>query len=747
MTAKMHVEIDDALEKLTLKDTTLDKPLLLDETSKDDARVLPKRGYDNDLFRIEKHSKFTHSQIRDFEANLNAKEEEAYAQAIIKQVQQADTSTTTITKSKTKKVKKATTKSTKSTKSGAKPSPVPSRSSSLTSPSQTTSEDQEIFAKNESLRNLYDNWNLPYSENLPIVSPLPNETPLDFHATHNGDSLPTKKGSQRLSTTKLLIKNWCVLREYYRVWSGSLRTPATKAMEQGTRHHAILEEETHPRIDITDMLDFVAEKAQSLQRELKTRLVVATNVAGDQDVFVQNDATVEEIKRVSLLVDEMLTISEEDKVANNWAHNVVARLFAILANSEAREIPIHSFIDMNRSKIIEPKDGVEALENSVPISSIVDLFKFGNHKDPTDFSFFTELRNMLHFEYEKDHLGKPIIDLTSFIPETQKILSEYSTDKLSLVVSDVKTRSGNTLPYQQSVLDGAKDQTMFYRKFFEILTHDSEFTYRGMIKNAATRSCDVDKPLSPILVLQMLRLNPNLFYTDFVKLSNGEPIDFAPYDEDIKLNKLNRSLAELEIVGYPKSMDDDATVKQNPQIEFQFDLLFQNAQEFSSNTPSNESYLKELDRIDVTSTASGNITSAVLQHSFPYSHYMKPLLKTWKTPPTLRYVIARSAQLFSLFQNFVDDSTTVEYHNAISHEVFEIRHYKHSQKQLDQALRDACDFWLGRTLPKFADSLSKCNTCEFRTKCIMGRGEADDLMNKRKMVGPQLRELLGQHVS
>lgn len=61
------------------------------------------------------------------------------------------------------------------------------------------------------------------------------------------------------------------MREYYKVYAGSPRSPPTKAMEQGTLHHAILEEETHPLIDIMDMLMFVSEKAYSLKRELKAK--------------------------------------------------------------------------------------------------------------------------------------------------------------------------------------------------------------------------------------------------------------------------------------------------------------------------------------------------------------------------------------------------------------------------------------------------------------------------------------------
>lgn len=185
------------------------------------------------------------------------------------------------------------------------------------------------------------------------------------------------------------------------------------------------------------------------------------------------------------------------------------------------------------------------------------------------------------------------------------------------------------------------------------------------------------------MVLQMLRLNPHLFYNDFVKLSNGEPIGFEPFDEDVKLNKLNESISVLEIERY--TMDKSVPPHHD---DFRFDLLFQNADEFSFTSPSNKSYLGELEQMESQSN-----------QPFPYSRYMKPLLKTWQTPPTLRYLAARSAQFFHLFNNFTNDATTVEYHNAKTHEIFEICQYQYKEQEIQLELNLAFDFGSERCCP------------------------------------------------
>lgn len=731
ITERMQVEIDGVDDAVNLL-LHQGKKLNNDQSSEiqSDACVLHKRGYDDDLFKIEKQkSKFTHGQIRDFEAHLNDTEEEAYAQAIIRQVEQS-AATATATKARAKTTKKRSTKltNTKTKKNVVKASTI-SSPSPLPSP-QTASEDEFLFNKNESLRNIYNNWNLTHSENLPIVSPLlSNDTPFNFYTKHNAD--PSIIKAARLAATKLLVNNWCQMREYYKVYAGSPRSPPTKAMEQGTLHHAILEEETHPLIDIMDMLKFVSEKAYSLKRELKAKAGLLNE--REENRSQRNSLIIDlDVGKAVKAIDEMLTISEEEKLANDWSHKVITRLFALLTNSQAREIPIHGYIDLNKLKFIESKDGVETLDNSVLVSAIVDLFKFGNHKDPTDLTFVTEMQNMMDFEFGKDQAGlKPVIDLTKFIPETQKILTEYNRDgNLSLIISDVKTRSEDSLPPQKSVLNGARNQTFLYRKLFNGLTKNPQFTYRGLLENGVKRKLDIDKPLSPIMVLQMLRLNPHLFYNDFVKLSNGEPIGFEPFDEDVKLNKLNKSISVLKIERY--TMDKSVPPHHD---DFRFDLLFQNADEFSFTSPSNKLYLGELEQMESQSN-----------QPFPYSHYMEPLLKTWQTPPTLRYLAARSAQLFHLFNNFTNDATTVEYHNAKTHEIFEICQYQYKEQEIQLELNLAFGFWFGKMLPKFADSKTKCRFCEFRLKCIVGRGEADDLIYKRKMVGPKLREFIGKIV-
>lgn len=145
-TERMQVEIDgvdDAVGLLLYQGKRLNN----DQSAEiqGGACVLHKRGYDDDLFKIEKQKpKFTHGQIRDFEAHLNNKEEEVYAQAIIRQVEQS-AATATVIKARAKTTKKRSTKLTKTKKSVVKAATI-SSPSPLPSP-QTASKDEFLFNK------------------------------------------------------------------------------------------------------------------------------------------------------------------------------------------------------------------------------------------------------------------------------------------------------------------------------------------------------------------------------------------------------------------------------------------------------------------------------------------------------------------------------------------------------------------------------------------------------------------------
>ena len=113
--------------------------------------------------------------------------------------------------------------------------------SAAPSPSPPEPKEELAFKDNEVLRILYENWNLPHSTTLPIVSPLASHrTPFEFYTKHNPDVSIIK--TPRLSVTKLLVNNWCQMRDYYKVHAGSPRLKSTPAMEQGTAHHARLED-------------------------------------------------------------------------------------------------------------------------------------------------------------------------------------------------------------------------------------------------------------------------------------------------------------------------------------------------------------------------------------------------------------------------------------------------------------------------------------------------------------------------
>lgn len=511
------------------------------------------------------------------------------------------------------------------------------------------------------------------SELLPLSKPPKvKETPFQFHSLHNENqsyiSVP------RLSVTKLLTDQWCELREYYNIYAGS---PAVKSkqMSMGTNLHAGLEEDQYRFVDFTSFVLFVGkiflEKLLALREDLDIKAEI---LAGESDALTT----------YSLYESLLLGNTKESEMANEWLDKIVFRLYTLLLTSEAREVLVHGYLDMQKHTFINiANENSNVAENLILVSGVVDYLKIFNRTDPRDYSFFDDVRSNLEVKYPEVD-GTQFIDLTNFLEDLKLLICEHA-DQFTLKVADIKTRSWNRIPSQASVLRSSKLQVTYYRHLLGLLsgeTTDGFNAYQMLIENAKRRGIDVDKPINLKFALLFLRRNYDLLYCDFKKLANGDPIGFDPYDDFMSENYNSQDL------WYDFSLITDELT---------------NVNELSKIDPDNFDYLKILS---------------------------PELSKSWKYPLTLRYFAARASQLYQSCAPFLGDNLSIEYHNALTHKCFSKIDFKYDKESLDSSINNAVSFWNGSRNPSVVEDISKCKYCNFSSVCQIPNPEKSHLAGK-----------------
>lgn len=522
----------------------------------------------------------------------------------------------------------------------------------------------EPVLQNEQLINIYKYWKLYHRNDLPLINPT-NYTPFEFQSIENNDISYIE--NPRLSVTKLLISGWCELRELYRIFAGSVRTPPTPAMEAGTKLHSKLEQEIHRMIDLLVIENFIK-----------------TNTA--------------EIKQMYDLIDEdgIFDMDPVDYLANDWSESIIERLYSLILSSESREVVLHGYLNFEKELFVKNSEKIHD-SSSILVSGIVDQIQFENPDDMDDYKLFNEIQRYVETEYNQVD-ETPLVDLSRFFSDINKITDNFPEFKLKF--TDLKTRTAKLIPSQQSVLDSAKFQTFYYRYFFELLCKDEEFAYRCLIENAQRRGFDVDKPLNVLTTFRIFRKHYHLFYNDFMKLAEGKPIGFKPFDNERKYS------------------------------DYEFGKLFVISDEFAqqkqlSGVSGHERFISRLNDYDTLS----------------YDKLLLPLLKTWKTPPTIRYLATRSAQFYGIFANNLGDTTTVEYRYSFSGSILDTRVYDYDFDQLDKEIKHASQFWNGKIDAEPTDDVLKCKYCEFNSKCVIPKiGKISKSSNES--IGPEIRKFL-----
>jgi exonuclease V len=542
---------------------------------------------------------------------------------------------------------------------------------------------------NQPLQKLYSNWHLNESYPLPLLSPI-SRTPFQFHSTFNVDQ--SYITSPRLSVTKLLTGRWCELREYYTIYSES-EAINTAAMTSGVSFHLGLELQLHVPTDTTELITTLEHITSGRIEEIRS----CVDLISDPELHGVETA------RLDKFEDGCFGSIKESNLAMDWTDLILSRIFSLFTTSEAREVLIHGYVDIQNGSFnattdkfdfnIKPSKIVPS--TNVLVSGVIDYLKLVNPTCPTDLSLFQDINDFIEYEFRTTINGSRIIDLSKFLQDVPYLLKDSGFE---IVTTDVKTRSFNRIPAQSSVLKAAKFQTFYYRKFLELLSQKEQsvdFAYSCLLENASNRGIDVDKPINYTTIVNLLRKFPNLLYRDFIKLANGEPIGFAPYDTFVEQSNFDDYRIQEFLVNY-ESDDSLSSLDNKPT----------------------QKIVHQLNSID----------------SFDYGKLLtSDLLKPWKTPPTLRYFAARGAQFYQLCAGIVGDETTVEYHNSKTGRCFHINTYKYSEDELDAQLNQACTFWNGSRDPEYVSDLNKCKYCAFNSKCLIPNHQAPEDFQKKQI--------------
>lgn len=547
--------------------------------------------------------------------------------------------------------------------------------------------EKEVETISPKLKYLLAAFHIDNDEVLPLTKPKHlKENPFEYHSKYNGDE--SYVSMPRLSVTKLLTSQWCELREFYTIYSGSPVKEETKEMRSGTEAHLKLELQTHKLIDTEEF------------SKLTDNCIEEKVVKAKKDISKLEDPN--DIQQATTLLNNLIELldgaSPESSLASDWLEKIVSRLFYLINTSEAREVLLHGYLDLITSNFVSNLDEFPLRKhNHVLVSGVVDYLKLVNPYDENDLSMFKDIQDYMEFTYQK--LGENrLIDLTSFLRDIEPIILEYR-NKYKIVITDVKTRSWNKLPQQESVIQAAKLQASYYRNLFGILAgefDESSLCYEMLIENAKRRNLDVDRPISLKSALLFLRAHHSIILKDYVKMANGEPIGFEPFDTFTREKYLNRS----------PSYDFRKLFSENEIIDF-------------------IQKLKETDSNDLN-------FEAILTPEF---------LKAWKVPLTLRYFAARSSQLYHLFKPFLSDLLSIEYHNAKTGKCFHTNYYTYDTEENRNASKNATAFWNGSKPPSPVNDLSKCTYCDFSSKCLIPNPEKN-VLGSYGSVGSKIKNFI-----
>lgn len=467
--------------------------------------------------------------------------------------------------------------------------------------------------------------------------------PFTYHSTVNEDNsyltLP------RLSVSKLLTNSWCELETYFNIYAGLPKTHSGR-LQAGSDYHQHLEDQTHAQIN--------KELLQSLIDEEMTRF--------------------SEEEQANLMRNKMGLY-----LGVHWIEHVVVRLLSATKDHFSREVYVHGFINFHTQKLATTP---EELPAAVLVNGVADIVKIdeSNHTSPYTrlYSGRSDLQSFfiddLRLQLQGLRLDKLTVkDLTEEIPRAKEEATILSNDHY-VHIRDVKTRANNEFPRSDLIMEGARDQCLYYAEFLANLSQSSEFAYASHLENARRRGVDVDEPLGAAFAVYVIILQFPVLVLDMKRLARGEPIGYDEFDEYQKA-----CANTLEVVDGEKPFSIDNFITE-ARFREMLEYFYSDSKE-----------IMETDILD--------------------------LFRPWKYPPTLRYFAARTAQAYNILHSFEPASVCIEYHNFKTRKVFGYRHYPFDLELVEKCMQRASQFWSGQRPPKETDDLTKCRRCDFRTRC------------------------------
>ncbi|KAK6868527.1 Exonuclease V, mitochondrial [Candida tropicalis] len=324
-------------------------------------------------------------------------------------------------------------------------------------------EETRPMLKNEQLMNIYKHWNLYHKNDLPFINPT-KYTPFEFQSIENDDI--SYINNPRLSVTKLLISGWCELRELYRVFAGSVRTPPTKAMSAGTKLHLKLEQALHGVIDLEDIENFIRSNTEEIMEMYD---------------LVDNDG--------------IFDMNPDDSIAIDWSETIIERLYSLIVCSESREVILHGYLNLQKESFVENEQEIKN-PSSVLVSGIVDQIQFENPENSDDFALFDEVQKYLDVEYEQVD-ETPLVDLSRFFDDVKNIIQCYP--EFQLKFTDLKTRMVYQIPSQKIVSDYEFGKLFVLSKDFAQHQEQASQHLKFIESLGGYDSLEYDKLLLPLL--------------------------------------------------------------------------------------------------------------------------------------------------------------------------------------------------------------------------------------------------------
>lgn len=476
---------------------------------------------------------------------------------------------------------------------------------------------------------------------LPEASALP--LPFTYHSTVNGDV--TYLSQPRLSVSKLLTNTYCELRKYYEIYAG-LPSIDSGRLREGRNYHQHLEDQTHAQVNEETLISIIDEEIEHFLEE-------------EQALLTKN--------------------SWGRYLGEQWIEHGLVRLLFVAEKHFAREINVHGFINFYNGKLATT---AEELLLAVLVNGIADIVKIDQSnankpyrstiaRDEGLSKFIEDLRLQL----EILRLNKlRLVDLSGEIPKAKEVVTKLSNEgKYYLHVRDVKTRADDLFPPYQLVMTAARDQCLYYARFFDNLSQSTEFAYASHLENARRRGVEIDEPLGVAWALRIIIAQFPVLAQDMKKLARGEPIGCDEFDE------------------YQKAGGSTTKVEGEAQFSLSNFVTEARFREMLALFYDDSKEIMEMDILD--------------------------LFQPWRYPLTIRYFAARAAQAYNIFESFEPASVCIEYHNARSLSIFGFKHYPFDLKLIEQHMDKASKFWSGQRPPKETNDLTMCRRCDFRTRC------------------------------